>query len=167
MLSALDGGPAQALLLLMPSRLAPSHSCSKVTQVRQRSGWTLYPRRYTYALHSGGVSASGVQFANLPRLEAVCKTDPNRFNPFMAMVTCACPCDQGWCLVLQAVPTAPVAPVHRSKAPGGRDWVSLRGLQASLGSFRRSARLALAMTHEGRESPGVHGASGTAEIPCL
>ena len=54
--------------------------------------------------------------------------------------------DQEWCLVLRAVPTAPVAPVHRSKASGGRDWVSPRGPKASLGSFRRSARtLALAV----------------------
>ena len=47
---------------------------------------------------------------------------------------------------LWAVPTAPETPVHRSKASGGRDWVSPRGPQASLGSFRRSARtLALAV----------------------
>jgi hypothetical protein len=37
--------------------------------------------------------------------------------------------------VLRAVPTAPVAPAHRSKAPGGRDWVSPRGPKASLGSW--------------------------------
>ena len=44
------------------------------------------------------------------------------------------PCDQ------------PVTPAHRSKASGGRGWVSPRGPQASLGSFRRSARtLALAV----------------------
>ena len=50
------------------------------------------------------------------------------------------------CLVLRAVLTAPVTPAHRSKASGGRDWVSPRGPKASLGSFRRSARtLALAV----------------------
>ena len=44
----------------------------------------------------------------------------------------------------------PCDPVHRSKASDGRDWVSPRGPQASLGSFRRSARtLALAVTREG------------------
>ena len=49
-------------------------------------------------------------------------------------------------LVLRAVPTAPVTPAHRSKAPGGWDWVSPRGPKAPLGSFRRSARtLALAV----------------------
>jgi len=40
-------------------------------------------------------------------------------NPFTALVTCAC--DQGWCLVLWAVPNQPTAiviPAHRSKAPG-------------------------------------------------
>ena len=42
--------------------------------------------------------------------------------------------------MLRAVPTAPETPVHRSKASGGRDWVSHRGPQASLGSFRRSTR---------------------------
>ena len=59
----------------------------------------------------------------------------------------SCTQDQGWCLVLRAVPKAPVAPVHRSKASGDRgDWASPRGPQASLGSFRRSARtLALAV----------------------
>jgi hypothetical protein len=35
--------------------------------------------------------------------------------------------DQEWCLVLRAVPTAPVTPAHRSKASWGRDWVSHRG----------------------------------------
>ena len=37
--------------------------------------------------------------------------------------------------MLRAVPTAPVAPAHRSKAPGGRDWLSPRGPNASLGSW--------------------------------
>jgi hypothetical protein len=41
---------------------------------------------------------------------------------------------------MRAVPAAPVTPVavHRPKASGGRDWVSPRGPQASLGSFARS-----------------------------
>ena len=50
--------------------------------------------------------------------------------------------------MLRAVLTAPVTPAHRSKAPGGRDRVSPRGPQASLGSFRRSART-LAPCREG------------------
>ena len=63
-------------------------------------------------------------------------------NPFPVVVGCT-PTRLG---MLRAVLTAPVTPAHRSKASGGRDWVSPRGPKASLGSFRRSARtLALAV----------------------
>ena len=51
----------------------------------------------------------------------------------------------GWCLVLRAVPTTTVTPVQRSKAPWGRDWVSPRGPQASLGSLRRISVRTLAL----------------------
>jgi hypothetical protein len=79
-----------------------------------------------------------------------------RVNPFPALWSHLF-WDQEWCLVLRAVPTAPTTPVHRSKASGGWDWVSPRGPQASLGSFRRSARtLTLAMSDEGGLSSTHH-----------
>ena len=80
-------------------------------------------------------------------LAGICNSRPNfKINPFPAVVIVHRIYDQEWCLVLRAVPTAPVTPAHRSKAPGGRDWVFPRGPKASLGSFRRSARtLALAV----------------------
>ena len=56
------------------------------------------------------------------------------FNPFPALVTSEAT------TIFRAMPTAPVATARRSKAPRGGVWVLCRGLQASLGQSRRSAR---------------------------
>ena len=55
-------------------------------------------------------------------------------NPFPALVTSEVTS------LLRAIPTAPVAPARRSKAPRGGVWILSRGPQASLGQSRRSAR---------------------------
>ena len=134
-------GGAQTTLTATASARADRRDCP--SEAWGPRGKTHTPPLDVLDRHAGGTGAVGI---TAPKWLVTLKVTTRVGKGLSPSRPCSPTGDQGWCLVLRAVPTAPVTPAHRSKASGGRDWVSPRGPKASLGSFRRSARtLALAV----------------------